>query len=210
MAEGISEVVADVSDGRLSPIARVRRRLKLAFATIAYGLGRDRWQRPNAVVAALGLAPGMRVADLGAGLGYFTFRLASAVGPAGVVYAVDTDPDLRSAVDEGARERRLANVRTVAARNDDAALPGAVDLVFVSLVFHHLPEPREYFRRTRALLRPGGRIAVLEAKREGFARVFGHATPPEAVRQDMEAAGYRLASAHEVVPRQSLQIFVPA
>src|SRR3990172_9550282 len=83
------------------------------------GWGRDEWQQPERVVEALGLEPGARVADLGSGGGYFTFRLARAVGPTGKVYAVDVDEDLNAYVAERAREEGHANVETVLAEYTD-------------------------------------------------------------------------------------------
>ncbi|MDP8957777.1 MAG: hypothetical protein M3N51_00920, partial [Actinomycetota bacterium] len=84
-------------------VAEWGRRARIGLKRFGYsGLRRDRWQQPERVVAELGLQPGDRVADLGAGGGYFTFRLARAVGPSGVVYAVDTDRDVPSSLSERA------------------------------------------------------------------------------------------------------------
>src|SRR5262245_581079 len=101
------------------------------------GFGRDRWQRADAVVATLGLRPGARVADLGAG-GYFTFRLANGVGPAGKVYAVDVDDDLLEYVAGEANARGVTNVETIRSDGDAPRLPATVDLLFSSDAYHHI------------------------------------------------------------------------
>ena len=174
------------------------------------GVRRDRWQKPDLVLGALRLEPGMLVADLGSGAGYFTIRLARAVGPDGRIFAVDTDAELREAVVERARNQGLDNVRAVAAGDDNPALPEPVDLIFLASVFHHLPDPPSYFRLAAQDLRPSGRVAVLETRPEGLAaRIFGHVTAPERVRSDMAAAGYRPTDSLEGLPRQSLQLFEP-
>lgn len=176
------------------------------------GFGRDEWQQPARVVEALEIEPGDRVADLGAGGGYFTFRLADAVGPEGVVYAVDVDPDMTALLRERAADEGYANVRVVDAAPDDPRLPaGAVDLVFTSNTYHHIPDRVAYFARLEEVLAPGGRVAIVELRDEGFfAGLFGHATNEEKIRREMEAAGYRLTAQHDFLERQSFLIFAPA
>lgn len=151
----------------------------------------DRWRDPDAVVAALALRDGDRVADIGAGYGTFTGRLARAVAPGGVVYAVDADLALLERIERRARDARLDNIRTVHARGTRLELPEPVDLLFGAAVFHHLPEQVSYFTAARGLLRPGGRVAILESRREGLLRgLFPHGTPPADVRTTLEAAGF--------------------
>ena len=109
------------------------------------------------MVADLALAPGARVADLGAGGGYFTFRLARAVGPTGLVYAVDVDPGMVDFLAEQAAEQALANVRPVLAAGDDPRLSEPVDLVFTSNTYHHLANRVAYFSAcVSAPSRPAG------------------------------------------------------
>jgi arsenite methyltransferase len=174
------------------------------------GVGRDTWQQPERVIGALGLGPGDEVADLGSGTGYFTFRLAREVQPAGEVWAVDTDRALLAAIGRRAAEEGVHNVETVEIR-DELYLPHPVDLIFLSNVYHHLPEQTRYFADVRAVLKPGGRVAILESRPAGlFARLFGHATDPAVVRGAMERAGYRLVASHDFVERRSFQIFTPS
>jgi len=171
------------------------------------GPGRDDWQNPEEVVAALGLEPGDRVADLGSGGGYFTFPMAEVVGETGHVYAVDIDESLLAYIAKQSKKRGLSQVETVLAPEDGLGLPdGSVDMIFLSNVFHHLPDPSEYFRRARPVLRNGGRIAVIDFSEDGFLR--GHATPDDEIRTQFEAAGYTLAKRHAFLERQSFQIFV--
>ncbi len=178
------------------------------------GFGRDAWQQPERVVDALGLEPGDRVADLGAGGGYFTFRLARAVGPQGRVFAVDVDSDMLSYLEERSAEEGTPQVEVVRAAPDDAGLaPASVDLVFTVNTYHHLPERSAYFRRLAAALRPAGRVAIVDFRPGGgfWERWLGsHATPAGTIREEMEAAGYRLATELDFLERQSFLIFEPA
>ncbi len=172
------------------------------------GPGRDRWQRPAEVVAALALPPAAQVADLGSGGGYFSFRLAEAVGPTGTVYAVDVDAGLNRWLEQEARRRGLGNVRVVLAAPDDPRLPAeGVDLVFTCNTYHHLQERSAYFARLRAFLRPGGRVAIVEYRDAGWIPFLHHATPRDRIVAELGQAGFRLAVEHHFLPRQSFLVF---
>jgi arsenite methyltransferase len=190
----------DTSAG--SALGKLRGTLK----SFAYsGPRRDRWQHPDRVLAALEVQPGQRVADLGSGGGYFTFRLADAVGPQGKVYAVDTDRDMRARVGAQAGRRGYANVVTVESGPDDPALPEPVDLIVVVDTFHHLPATAAYGSALADAVRPGGRLAVIEALPRWF--LFGHATEPQRIRSLLEEAGFVVVAEHGFLPRQSFIVF---
>jgi arsenite methyltransferase len=173
------------------------------------GFGRDRSQQPDRVIAALGLKPGDRVADLGAGGGYFTFRLADAVGSTGRVYAIDVDPDMVAYLRTRATDDGYENVEVLQATADDSGLPAAsVDLLFTCNTYHHLNDRTAYFARAGAALRPGGRVAIIDYNGSGwFSWLFGHTTSTETIRSEMEAAGYRLADQHDFLSQQGFLVF---
>ncbi|HET8578198.1 MAG TPA: class I SAM-dependent methyltransferase, partial [Methylomirabilota bacterium] len=135
-----------------------------SFKRLAYeGFARDGWQQPELVIAALGVHPGDRVADLGSGSGYFTLRLARAVGPGGRVYAVDVDEEMNEYLRHRVAQAGLANVDVLLGRFDDPLLPdGGVDLVLVVDTYHHLKDRPAYFRKLQRDLAPGGRVAVID------------------------------------------------
>lgn len=124
---------------------------------------RDAWQKPAEIVAAMHIAPGMTVADVGAGTGYFEPYLSRAVGPAGVVLAVDLEPDMVRYLTERAEREKLANVRAVQAEVGDPKLPShGVDRVLIVDTWHHIPEHAAYLEKLRAALAPGGTITIVE------------------------------------------------
>ena len=173
------------------------------------GFGRDRWQHPQEVIGALRIQPGDAIADLGAGGGYFTFRLAEATGPTGVVYAVDVDPDMIDYLEKRAAEDKAENVKVILGAYDDPRLPeDSVDLLFTSNTYHHIEDRTAYFAKVRKYLRPSGQVAIIDYERRGFFhRILGHATSGEVVRKEMEAAGYRLESEPDFLQRQSFLVF---
>jgi len=183
--------------------------IRLTLKRLAYGGGTSRVERER-VVDWLGLEPGMRIADIGAGFGAFAFDFARAVGPTGLVYAVDTDADLRGAVEREAAEHGLANVRPVEAQADTAGLPEPVDIAFLSKSYHHLSDRAAYVARLRADLRPGGRVAILELRPGVFLRLPGHSVRPADVRATMGSAGYRFLDSTDAVSGATVQVFALA
>ena len=184
------------------------------FKRWAYARGdRDAWQQPGRVITELAITPGQRVADLGSGGGYFTFRLADAVKQDGIVYAVDVDIAMNKDLAQRARERGYENIETVSATYQDPKIPGGrVDLIFTSNTYHHISEKRtEYFENLRSYLKPDGRIAIIDYKREGsfIQRVLGHGVEREVIVSEMESAGYRLESDHDFLTKQNFLVFGP-
>ena len=176
--------------------------------------GRDAWQKPREVIAALGIGPGMTVADLGAGTGYFTHHLAKAVAPGGTVYAIDTEPNLVTYLRARAEQEGAANVTPVLASADDPRLPAAaVDVVLVVDTFHHIDQRLGYFQRLKRVLRPGGRVAIIDWRIDQLpvGPPPDHKIAREQVIEEMEAAGYRLAQEPaKLLPYHYVLVFEPS
>ncbi len=165
--------------------------------------GRDEWQRPQEVVKALGFARSETVADIGAGSGYFTRRIAPHVQ---TVYAVDVDSKL---VDMAVKSSG-ANARGIIAGPDDPKLPGSgIDTVFICDVLHHIGNRPAYYAKLRGALKPGGRIVIVD-----FHKRQETSGPPLAMRLadaevigDFERAGMKLARRWDFLPRQYILEF---
>ncbi len=173
---------------------------------------RDAWQKPDDVVRALALRPGMRVADLGAGTGYFSRRLSAAVGETGTVFAVDVEPALVAHLRERAEKEGTANVVPVLASPDNARLPaGMIDRVLVADTYHHVDDRVAYFARLRAALAPDGRVAVVdwEKKATPVGPELAHRLSRDAVVAEMKQAGYALDAAPAVLDYQYVLVFKP-
>jgi cyclopropane fatty-acyl-phospholipid synthase-like methyltransferase len=171
---------------------------------------RDAWQKPHEVIQALALTPDARVADLGAGTGYFSARLANMLR-GGRVFAVDIEPDMVRYLQARAKREGLGNVVAIKGEADDPRLPEQVDLILLVDVYHHIGDRTSYFRRLRASLRPGGRIAIVDFRLDspqGPPRAARIA--PQAVKAEMKAAGYAVAAEHDFLPYQYFLVFAPA
>jgi SAM-dependent methyltransferase len=169
---------------------------------------RDQWQRPAALVAALGIAHDETVVDLGAGTGYMAAHLSKAV-PAGHVIAVDVEPELLRYLDARVKKAGLANVETRLAQADDPKLKELVDLVLVVDTYHHIGRRSAYFRRLSQRLSARGRVAIVDFKLGKFPVGPGddHKLAPEVVTREMSAGGYRLCSSWDGLPYQYVLIF---
>ncbi len=168
---------------------------------------RDAWQQPDRVIEALSLPPTAVVADLGAGTGYFSMRLARVV-PQGRVLAIDLEASMVRYLADRAQREGLPNVLAVEGTATDAGIREPVDLVLVVDTYHHIEDRPAYFARVRERLAPGGRLAIVDFRLDserGPPRE--HKIAPEVVRQELEAAGYALAATHDFLPDQYFLIF---
>ena len=173
---------------------------------------RRAWQHPGEVVAALRLRPGDTVADVGAGPGYFTLRLARAVGPLGHVFAVDVVPEMVAALRQRLDRAALGNVSAVLARPDDPMLPPAsCDLVLIVNTFHHFPDGVGYLRALASRLRPGGRLVDVDYHRRELP--VGPPVEQKVSREDFlsaaSAAGLALVEEHSFLPHQYFLVLRP-
>jgi predicted methyltransferase len=170
---------------------------------------RDEWQKPHQVIQTLDLAPDAVVADVGAGTGYFSARLATML-PKGKVYAVDVEPDMVKHLAERAKREGWKNMQAVQGAPGDARLPEKADLILFVDVHHHIDQREQYFRKLRASLKPGGRVAIIDFRLDsGEGPPKAARVAPEEVKAELKAAGYSLAEEHGFLPNQYFLIFKP-
>jgi len=172
------------------------------------------WQRPDRVIESLRIQPGERVADVGAGDGYFTFRLAAAVGPTGKVYAVEVDEEVVAELERSVRDGRHDNVVVVKGEYSERLLPdGEIDLVLFCNSFHHIEDRVAYFDRLRSDLTKGARVALIDLKASLLVRLLAphdHWTTVETMTEEMEKASYTFAERFDYLPAQNFAVFQPA
>jgi len=152
---------------------------------------RDRVDEAGAVMARADVRPGMSVADIGAGEGYYTIRLASRVGPDGRVLAEDIFPEVRDKLAERVSRERLSNVSVRLGLPADPRLPeNGLDRVLMVHMYHEIAQPYEFLWRLRPSLKPGGLVVVVDADRP----TQNHGTPPALLECEFAAVGYARAS----------------
>jgi len=180
------------------------------WTTVFDDPARDAWQRPDEIVRALDLKAGAWVADLGAGTGYFSRRLSAAVGPDGVVFAVDTEPNLVAHLRARAEREHTANVIPILASTSNSRLPRmSCDVVLIVDTYHHIDDRLTYLRDLRRVLRRGGRVAIVDwQKRElPVGPEMTHKLDRTVVVDEMTRSGFRLVAEPDVLPYQYLLIF---
>lgn len=167
-------------------------------------------ERPQLVIDALEIKPGDTIADLGAGSGYYSFRIAPLVGERGTVLAIDVEPRMLRIVSERARRDGIKNVTTVLGTPSDPNLePNSIDLLFMVDVYHELEFPFEVMTKVREALKPGGRVALIEYRAEDPAVMIKpvHKMSERQVIRELTAAGFRHRKTVRTLPLQHLVLF---
>ena len=171
---------------------------------------RDDYQKPHEVITALKLKEGEVIADIGAGSGYFTFRLARHVGDTGRVYAVDVSPEMIVHLNRRIRDLKVKNVVSVLAAPDDPLLADAsVDRFFICDTWHHIENRDRYLGLLKKMLKPGGEVVMVD-----FKKAETPVGPPPEMRIDradlvkeMEKNGFKVAAEHTFLPYQYFIVF---
>jgi SAM-dependent methyltransferase len=171
---------------------------------------RESEEQPDRALDIIGIAKGSTVADVGAGAGYITWRMAERVGPTGKVYANDIQPEMLRLLERNMRQRKLDNVQTVLGALDDPKLPAnAIDLIILVDVYHEFGEPQKMLRGMREALKPDGRLVLLEYRGEDPNVPIRpeHKMTVAQVKAELEPEGFRLDKLDDALPRQHILIF---
>jgi len=167
-------------------------------------------EEPDVALDALKLVPGSTVADVGAGSGYMTVRMAKRVGPAGKVYANDIQPQMLNLLRQRLDREKIPNVELVLGTYDDPRLPAnSVDLILMVDVYHEFSQPQAMLRRMRESLKTGGRLVLLEYRKEDPSIPIrpDHKMSVAEAKMEIEAEGFTLGSVDGRLPRQHILVF---
>ncbi len=171
---------------------------------------RETEEQPDRALELIGIAKGITVADVGAGVGYMTWRMAALVGPKGKVYANDVQPEMLDRLRRNMRQRKLDNYETILGAMDDPKLPAnAIDLILLVDVYHEFRQPQAMLRGMRAALKPDGRLVLLEYRGEDPTVPIRpeHKMTVAQVKAELEPEGFRLDKLIDELPQQHILIF---
>jgi ubiquinone/menaquinone biosynthesis C-methylase UbiE len=169
-------------------------------------------EAPDRALDAIGIKRGDVIADIGAGVGYFTWRMAERTGTGGRIYASDIQPRMLEELKKNIASRGLTNVTPVLGTEDDPRLPAAaLDMALLVDVYHEFSQPQKMLARIRAALKPGGRLVLLEYRKEDPTVPIReeHKMTVQQVRAEIEPEGFRFETSLETLPRQHILIFRP-
>jgi ubiquinone/menaquinone biosynthesis C-methylase UbiE len=170
---------------------------------------RDAYQKPHEVMEALAVREGEVIADIGAGTGYFSLRMARHVGTTGHVYGVDVSADMVKHLNARIRDAKLTNITTILAEPDDPLLPRQVNRFLIVDVWHHIEDQTGYLAKMKSLLVPGGQVVMIDFHKRDLP--VGPPTEMKIAREDlvrqMEANGFALATEHTFLPYQYFLVF---
>ena len=209
-------VKADLST--VAQSARVERRHPVSGRVFAPVMGvggagwleraeREQEEAPTKAIEALELKPGMVIADIGAGSGYYTSRLAKKVAPSGRVYATDIQPGMIEILNRRVKAEGLTNVETILGVMDDPKLPpSSIDLAIMVDVYHELQQPQVFLQRLKPAFRPGGRLVLLEFRKEDpqVPILEVHKMSVAEVKAELEAEGFAIERVVDVLPWQHI------
>jgi ubiquinone/menaquinone biosynthesis C-methylase UbiE len=173
---------------------------------------RETEEEPSRAVVRLGLKRGDIVADVGAGSGYMSEKLAKEVGPSGRVYATDIQPGMVALIERRIAQKRLTNITPILGTPDDPGLPErALDLLLMVDVYHELQDPQAMLAVVRRALKPTGRLVLLEYRGEDPRVPIRpeHKMTVATAKLEIEAEGFRLEKVDPVLPRQHILSFRP-
>jgi ubiquinone/menaquinone biosynthesis C-methylase UbiE len=171
---------------------------------------REEEEAPDVALNVLKIPKGATVADIGAGSGYITVRLAARVGPAGRVFANDVQPQMLNMLARRLNNSKITNVTLIEGTFDDPKLPPAsVDLEIMVDVYHELSQPQAMLRHLREALKTGGRLVLVEYRKEDPAVPIKpeHKMSVAEAKMEVEAEGFTLSKVDEALPRQHILIF---
>jgi 2-polyprenyl-3-methyl-5-hydroxy-6-metoxy-1,4-benzoquinol methylase len=169
---------------------------------------RESWQPPDKIMDAVGIRPGMRIGEAGAGEGYLTFHLAKRVGNGGVVYANEISESDLETIRTRARREGVDNIVTVLGEIEDPLFPERdLDMVIMVYVLHHLDRPIEFLRNLEGYLKPGGPVVIIEKNHD-----TDRSHPPQfmtkgQILETIEESGYRLERTETFLPRDTIYIY---
>lgn len=171
---------------------------------------RDSWQKPEVIMDSVGIKSGMAVGEIGAGDGYFTFKMVDRIGVDGHIFANDIVQSKLNNIKRKCENRNIQNITTVLGKVDDSLLPkDSVDMIIMVYVFHDIENPIEYLKNLRKRLKPGTPVVIVERDPERYGHEYHHFFKKEKVINHIHAADYTLIKLYTFLERDNIYVIKP-
>jgi ubiquinone/menaquinone biosynthesis C-methylase UbiE len=181
-----------------------------SFPQVGDEQNRDDWQQPERILDSVGVKTGMKIGEIGAGEGYFTFKLANRVGGDGLVYANDISDSKLDKLHEHIQHQNVSNVRVVKGKEDDPLFPETgLDMIIMVYVFHDLSDPVALMENTKKYLKPGGRVVIVDRDPERFGTWRSHFMSRSEIVKKIVQARYQVTKTLTFLPRDNIYICLP-
>jgi len=169
---------------------------------------RDRWQKPDKVIDAIGIKEGMVIGEAGAGAGYFTIHLAKQVGEKGIIYANDISQYSLNRLKRRCEREDINNVKTILGEVKDPLFPkNKLDMVIMVYVFHHLDKPVDFLENIKPSLKESAPLVILEQDPDKFDDAKGHFYKKEKILKEVKKSGFKLDRIETFLPRDTIYIY---
>jgi len=175
-----------------------------------FAQGRERWQDPEAIMDSAGIKPGKIIGEIGAGDGYFTFKMRNRIGPQGHIFANDIVQSELDKIDRECRRENIHNITTVLGKNDDPLLPkDTLDVVIMVYAFHHIENPVLFLNNLRKRLKPGTPVVIVERDPEKYGQEYTHFYKKDKMLRLTGEADYKLIKLFTFLARDNIYVLKP-
>jgi ubiquinone/menaquinone biosynthesis C-methylase UbiE len=182
----------------------------LAGGSVLLSDYRDKYHQPEKVMELVGVMPGMVIGEVGAGKGYFTFKLSDRVGQSGKIYANDIDESALRTLRQRCNRDGVTNIETITGEVEDPLFPdSALDMVFIVNAFHDLARPVALLNHLIPSLKPGARVVILDRDPAKYRDTYGHFLTKEEVLEKIEASDFQLDRIETFLPQHNIYIIRP-
>ncbi|MEJ2055052.1 MAG: class I SAM-dependent methyltransferase [Calditrichaceae bacterium] len=171
---------------------------------------RERWKNPEAILDSIGIKKGMIIGEIGAGDGYFTFKMVDRIGREGHIYANDILASELDKIDKKCREKGITNITTILGETDDSLLPkDTLDMIIMVYVFHHIENPVLFLNNLRHRLKPATPVVIIERDPERSDIIYNHFYKRDKILNLAHKANYKTEKIYTFLKRDNIYIFVP-
>jgi len=183
--------------------------LFVIIPAIIVAQGRDSWQKPEAIMDSVGINPGMIIGEIGAGEGYFTFKMADRVGIRGHIFANDIIQSKLDKINKRRRDEKINNITTVLGEPNDSMLPkDSVDLIIMVYTFHDIEDPVTFLKNLSGRLKPNTPVVIVDRDPERYGQEYNHFFKKEKVLNLIKEADYKLHKLYTFLERDNIYVII--